>query len=159
MFLRAFGCRQMMGEKTKVQSFVLRLTFISPPHLEHSEAKLSHPLHRLFELSLSPQSCGGAPVKTATPVFSVLTSACQMFGLLRARSRLAIGPKNTRTSKQTAAPATLLSSRLLSSPHNARPTVWTLFGGSRARLFHQRPSDTGAGQRFTSAVARVCVAK
>lgn len=154
VFLRAFGCRQMRGEKIKVQLFVLRLTFISAPHPEHSEAKLSHSLRRLFELSLSLRSCGGAPVKTATPVFSVLTSVCQMFGLLRARSRLAISPKNTRTSKQTAAPATVLS-----SPHNAHPTVWTLFAGSRARLFHQRPSDTGAGQRYTSAVARVCVAK
>lgn len=105
----------MRGEKIKIQSFVLRLTFISPPHPEHSEAKLSHSLRRLFELSLSPRSCGGAPVKTATPVFSVLTSACQMFGLLLARSRLAISLKNTRTSKQTAAPATLLSSPLVAS--------------------------------------------
>lgn len=44
------------GEKKRVQSFASRLTFISPPHPEHSEAKLSHSLRRLFELSLSPRS-------------------------------------------------------------------------------------------------------
>lgn len=90
-------------------------------------------------------------VKTATLVFSVLTSVCQMFGLLHAQSCLAISLKNTRTSKQTAALATLLLTSQR-SPY-CLDTFW------RIVLFHQQPSNTIAGQRHTIATARVCVAK
>lgn len=49
-------------------------------------------------------------VKTATLVFSVLTSVCQMFGLLHTQSCLAISLKTCeQASKQTAALATLLT--------------------------------------------------
>lgn len=92
-----------------------------------------------------------AAIKTATLVFSVLTSVCQMFGLLHTQSCLAISLKNTRTSKQTAALATLL----LSSQRSPRclDTFWHI------ELFHQQLSDTSAGQRYTIATARVCPAK